>query len=28
LLGLLDEHNFGTQLFKPAAVRVEITLQG
>ena len=28
LLGLLDEQNFGTQLFKPAAVRVEITLQG
>ena len=28
LLGLLDEHNFSTQLFKPAAVRVEITLQG
>jgi hypothetical protein len=28
LLGLLDEHNLGIQLFKPAAVRVEITLQG
>ena len=28
LLGLLDEHNFGSQLFEPAAVRVEIALQG
>ena len=28
LLGLSDEHNFGAQLFKPAAVSVEIALQG
>ncbi len=28
LLGLFYEHNFGAQLFKPAAVRVEIALQG
>jgi hypothetical protein len=28
LLGLFDEHNLGAQLFKPAAVRVEIALQG
>ncbi len=28
LLGLFDEHNFGTQLFEPAAVGVEIALQG
>jgi len=28
LLGLLDQHNFGSQLFEPAAVRVEIALQG
>jgi hypothetical protein len=28
LLGLLDEHNFGSQLLEPAAVRVEIALQG
>jgi len=28
LLGLFDEHNFGAQLFKPAAVSVEIALQG
>ena len=26
--GLLDEHNFGAQLFEPAAVGVEIALQG
>ena len=28
LLGLLDEHNFGAQLFEPFAVGVEIALQG
>jgi len=28
LLGLLDEHNFRAQLFEPAAVGVEIALQG
>ena len=28
LFGLLDQHNFGTQLFEPAAVRVKIALQG
>ena len=28
LLGLFDEHNFGAQLFEPAAVGVEIALQG
>ena len=28
LLGFFDEHNFGTQLFEPPAVGVEIALQG
>jgi len=28
LIGLFDEHDFGTQLFEPSAVRVEIALQG
>ena len=28
LFGFFDEHNFGAQLFEPAAVRVEIALQG
>src|SRR5437899_11993488 len=28
LLGFLDEHNFGAQLFEPAPVRIEISLQG
>ena len=28
LFGLFDEHNFGAQLFEPAAVGVEIALQG
>ena len=28
LLRLLDQHNFGAQLFEPAAVRVKIALQG
>jgi len=26
--GLFDEHNLGTQLFEPAAVSVEVALQG
>ncbi len=28
LFGLPDQHNFGTQRFEPAAVRVKIALQG
>lgn len=28
LLGLFDEQDFGAQLFEPAAVGIEITLQG
>ena len=28
LLRLLDEDNFGTKLFEPAAVRIKIALQG
>jgi hypothetical protein len=28
LLRPLDEHNFGAQLFEPAAVSIEIALQG
>jgi len=27
LLGLFDQHNFSAQLFEPAAVSIEITLQ-
>jgi hypothetical protein len=27
LLGLFDQHNFGAQLFEPAAVSLEISLQ-